>query len=97
MADEYVYRDKRKKPRCLACDKHFVPHGDVWACRECGEIHVRIEVPPPSPEANNDGWGTTGTKAFRPKRGTVAKAKIADAKKRKSKQESYAQGQMNYD
>lgn len=53
---------KRHKPRCPACDKWLLPKGDVMACPECGEILVRIDVTPPSPEYYNDGWGTTGTK-----------------------------------
>src|SRR5882672_3767787 len=65
--DNYQYRGRRTRPRCVACDRWLVPKDGRYVCWQCGEIHVLLDPKPNSPEFDNFGLATTGTKAFRPK------------------------------
>lgn len=47
---------------CKLCEKVLRPHGDCMFCPECGELFAKISVPATSPDGDNFGYVTTGTK-----------------------------------
>lgn len=49
-------------PRCRECDRPLRPHGDCMFCPECGELFAKIDIPRTSPDGDNFGFVTTGTK-----------------------------------
>lgn len=47
---------------CKLCEKVLRPHNDCMYCPECGELFARLDVPATSPDGDNFGYVTTGTR-----------------------------------